>query len=202
MKSDHTVIRPLPIRQQTLAIFQAVWPFGEILPLWQKWQKSLQVFGKFLMVYFLFGKMLSLLLQIYTIIELIFIVANGQILKNNLAFWSHCFQTRRRRRTRRSAQEVRRVVVVVCRCRFFRTKLHQSFTLFRQIWNEKTLVYTKHLSGETLHLRFLAFLRVFARFCCVLTINFNATLNNFIITVRWCGENNTLCVSTSKRQRK
>ena len=40
--------------------------------------------GKFLIVYFLFGKMLSLLLQIWYIIELIFIVADGQILKNNL----------------------------------------------------------------------------------------------------------------------
>ena len=40
--------------------------------------------------FFLFGKMLSLLWQISDIIGLIFIVANGQILKNNLAIWSHC----------------------------------------------------------------------------------------------------------------
>ena len=33
--------------------------------------------------------MLSLLWQIYDIIGLIFIVANGQILKNNLTIWSH-----------------------------------------------------------------------------------------------------------------
>ena len=52
--------------------------------------KSLQVFGKFLTVYFLFGKMLSLLWQICDIIGLYFIVANGQILKNNLTIWSHC----------------------------------------------------------------------------------------------------------------
>ena len=46
-------------------------------------------FGKFLTVYFLFGKMLNLLLQISYIFGLIFIVAEGQILKNNLTIWSH-----------------------------------------------------------------------------------------------------------------
>ena len=46
-------------------------------------------FGKFLTVYFLFGKMLSLLWQICDIIGLIFGVANGQILKNFLTIWSH-----------------------------------------------------------------------------------------------------------------
>ena len=45
------------------------------------------VIGKFLTVYFLFGKMLSLLWQIWYIIGLIFIVANGQILKNNLTIY-------------------------------------------------------------------------------------------------------------------
>ena len=51
---------------------------------------SLKVLSKFLTVYFLFGKMLSLLWQTCDIIELIFIVANGQILKKNLTIWSHC----------------------------------------------------------------------------------------------------------------
>ena len=51
--------------------------------------KSLQVFGNFLTVYFSFGKMLSILWQIWDIIGLIFIAANGQILKNNLTIWSH-----------------------------------------------------------------------------------------------------------------
>ena len=32
----------------------------------------------------------SLLWQVYDIIGLIFIVANGQIWKNNLTIWSHC----------------------------------------------------------------------------------------------------------------
>ena len=50
----------------------------------------LQVFGKFSTVYFLFGRMMDLLWQIWNIVWLIFIVANGQISKNNLAIWSHC----------------------------------------------------------------------------------------------------------------
>ena len=41
------------------------------------------------LAYFLFGKMLNLLWQICDIIGLIFIVAHGQILKNNIAIWSH-----------------------------------------------------------------------------------------------------------------
>ena len=52
--------------------------------------KSLPVFGKFLTVYILSGKILSWLWQICAIIELIFIFANGQILKINLTIWSHC----------------------------------------------------------------------------------------------------------------
>ena len=43
-------------------------------------------------VYFLFGTMLSLLWNIGPIIGLIFIVANDQILKNNLTIWSHCLR--------------------------------------------------------------------------------------------------------------
>ena len=45
---------------------------------------------KSLTVYSLFGKMLILLRQICDICGLIFIVTNGQILKNNLTIWSHC----------------------------------------------------------------------------------------------------------------
>ena len=63
-----------------------VWPdLGKIC----HFGKSLQVFGKFLAAYSLFGKMLSLLWQICDIIGLNFIVANGQILKNNSTIWSH-----------------------------------------------------------------------------------------------------------------
>ena len=51
--------------------------------------KSFQVFCKILAIYFLFGKKLSLLWQICDVIGLIFIDANGQILKNNLTIWSH-----------------------------------------------------------------------------------------------------------------
>ena len=55
--------------------------------------ESLQVFGKFLTVYFLFGKMLSVLWQICDIIGLIFNVVNGQIFKNNLTILSHWLAT-------------------------------------------------------------------------------------------------------------
>ena len=50
----------------------------------------LQVFSKLLTFYFLSGKMLILFWRICYIIGLIFIVENGQILKNNLTIWSHC----------------------------------------------------------------------------------------------------------------
>ena len=60
----------------------SVWPD---LAKFRHFGKSFLVFDKFLTVYFLFGKMLSLLWQIWAI----FIVANGQILKNNLTIWSH-----------------------------------------------------------------------------------------------------------------
>ena len=67
-------------------LYCAVWPD---LAKFRHFGKRLQVFGKFLTVYFLFGKMLCLLWQICDIIMLIFIVANGQILKNNLTICSH-----------------------------------------------------------------------------------------------------------------
>ena len=59
--------------------------FGEISPVWQKFI-SLR---KKMTVYFLFGKILSLLWQIWDIVGLIFSVANGQIFKNDLTIWSH-----------------------------------------------------------------------------------------------------------------
>ena len=64
----------------------AVWPD---LAKFHHFGKSLQI-NQFFTVYFWFGKMLSLIWQICDIIGLIFIVANGQILKNNLTIWSHC----------------------------------------------------------------------------------------------------------------
>ena len=66
---------------------RAVWPDLEKI---RHFGKTLQVFVKFFTFYLLFGKILSLLLQIWYIIGLIFIVAIGQIFKNNLTIWSHC----------------------------------------------------------------------------------------------------------------
>ena len=51
--------------------------------------KNLHVFDNFLTVYILSCKMVSLHWQICYIIGLVFIVANGQILKNNLTIWLH-----------------------------------------------------------------------------------------------------------------
>ena len=58
------------------------------LPVWPDWAKFCH-FGRFFRVYLLSGKMLSLLWQICDIIGLIFIVANGQVLNNNLTIWSY-----------------------------------------------------------------------------------------------------------------
>ena len=63
--------------------------FGDILPLWQ----NCTSLSNFLTVYFLFGKMLSLLCQTCHTIGLIFIVANGQIKKKNSTIWSHWSQS-------------------------------------------------------------------------------------------------------------
>ena len=63
----------------------AVWPD---LAKFRHFDKSIQMFGKILTDYFLFGKIPILLGEICDII--IFIVANGQILKNNLTIYSHC----------------------------------------------------------------------------------------------------------------
>ena len=70
----------------------AVWPD---LAKFHHFGKSLQI-NQFFTVYFWFGKMLSLIWQICDIIGLIFIVANGQILKNNLTIWSHCWRSKSR----------------------------------------------------------------------------------------------------------
>ena len=63
-----------------------VWPY---LTKFRHIVQKLQVFGKSLTIYFLFGKMLSPIWQNCDLIELIFIVANGQLLKNDLTIWSH-----------------------------------------------------------------------------------------------------------------
>ena len=65
-----------------------MWPD---LAKWHHFGKSLQIFGKFLKVYILLCKLLSLHWQIYDLLGLIFIASNGQILKNKLAIWSHWY---------------------------------------------------------------------------------------------------------------
>ena len=68
---------------------QAVWPD------WGKFHhfgKIFQVLGNILWVYLLFGKISDLFWQILYAIGQVFIDVNGQMLKNNLAIWSHWLQ--------------------------------------------------------------------------------------------------------------
>ena len=65
----------------------AVWPD---LAKFRHFGTILQVFGQFLTVYLLLVKLVNLLWQICYDTGLIFIVANGPILKHNLTIWSHC----------------------------------------------------------------------------------------------------------------
>ena len=67
--------------------------FHELLPLWQ----YAIVFGNFLRVNFIFGQIaLNLLWLNCEDDKQIFIVENGQILRNNQAIWSHCSEPKMR----------------------------------------------------------------------------------------------------------
>ena len=81
--SDHTESNPSIILECRRRYMPSVWPDLE----------KFRHFGKFLMVYLWFGKMISQLCQICDIIGLIFSVANDQILKYNWTIWSHCICT-------------------------------------------------------------------------------------------------------------
>ena len=76
-------------KQEGLALKMLLLSVWQNLSKFRHFGKSLQVFGKFLTVFFLFGKMLSLFWQICDIIVLIFHLANDQILINNPTIWSH-----------------------------------------------------------------------------------------------------------------
>ena len=71
---------------KTLIATYSVTRFGEISSLCHNFTSLWANFWQFISY---LAKMLSLLWQIRYIIGLIFIVANGQILKNNLTIWSH-----------------------------------------------------------------------------------------------------------------
>ena len=58
------------------------WHFGNIL----------KVFGDYVRAYLVLGKNLSLLGSTLYAISAILIVANGLVLTNNLAIWSHCLE--------------------------------------------------------------------------------------------------------------
>ena len=83
---------PLSSTQRRLRRFRrrrrrwVVWPD---LAKFRHFGITLQVVGKFLTLYFLFGKMSSLFWLIWSIIGLILIVAHGPKLKNNLTPFGH-----------------------------------------------------------------------------------------------------------------
>ena len=60
--------------------------FGEISPI----RKSLEIFGNIFKVYLIFDKVVNPLWDYLDAFGQNFNVVNGQILKNNLAIWSHC----------------------------------------------------------------------------------------------------------------
>ena len=86
LETSHTLILPHTVIALCPSLLCSVWPD---LSKFRQFGKSLPVIGKFLVDYFLFGKMPKQLWQICDIIGLIFIVAIGQMLKNNLPIWSH-----------------------------------------------------------------------------------------------------------------
>ena len=61
--------------------------FGEISPLWKQFTSRLGIFWRFISY---LAKIRAYFGNFLTLLGLIFIIANGQILKNNLTIWSHC----------------------------------------------------------------------------------------------------------------
>ena len=71
--------------KQSHYVESSVTRFGEISPLWQTFTSIWQNFDSF----FLIWQNAEPTLAICDIFGLIFIVANGQVLKKNLTIWSH-----------------------------------------------------------------------------------------------------------------
>ena len=111
-----------------------MWPH---LAKFRNFGKSLQVFGKFLTVYFLFCKMLSQLCQICDIIGLICIVANSQVIKNNLTIWSHWTPNEQTRKRIFSAKQKgnrrrRRYLLTLCLWQLLLRQRRQSWKQQKQ----------------------------------------------------------------------
>ena len=86
MPHCNLILPPVPTSVSTF-IPSSVTRFGEMSPLCS----IIKLFGKILMIYLLFGKILNLLWLKFYVIWSILNVVNGQILKSNLAIWSHWF---------------------------------------------------------------------------------------------------------------
>ena len=94
LSRDSSIVRTSSLQTPEGAVLflfysDSVTRFGDISPIWQNFTSLWQSFNSL----FLIWKMMGVLRQIWNIIWLIFIVANGQLLKNNLTIWLHCIQT-------------------------------------------------------------------------------------------------------------
>ena len=72
------------------SLSNSVTRFGEIMPIWQNFTSLWQFFNSLFLILKNDGRTLANLEHINW---LIFFVANGQLLKNNLTIWLHCIQT-------------------------------------------------------------------------------------------------------------
>ena len=80
--SGKTEIRQFPLKK---TLSETLWPD---LAKFRHFGKTYSDFGKILMVYLVFGKILTLLCQEFYVIGRIFIAVNGQILNSYQAIWS------------------------------------------------------------------------------------------------------------------
>ena len=84
-RSNYNGAKLFSTQRSTSYSLSAVWPD---LAKFRHFGKTYSDFGKILMVYLVFGKILTLLCQEFYVIGRIFIAVNGQILNSYQAIWS------------------------------------------------------------------------------------------------------------------
>ena len=79
-------------QKYTLVATRSMWcPVWPDLAKFGHWGKTLIAFGYSLRVYFVFGKILTLIGLIFMILDKISLLLMAQYWKDNLAIWSHCW---------------------------------------------------------------------------------------------------------------
>ena len=78
------------MHQKTFLSTDSVTRFGEISPLWQKFSSAWPIFDGLSLIC---QNSKPTLANLFHYFGLIFIAANGPILKYNLTIWSHCQKT-------------------------------------------------------------------------------------------------------------